>query len=421
MDYDSRLSDISKRREPSILRELVEVIHAAPKGTISFATGMPNPSTFPFAEVSVKMKTGEEFTLAGSDLDAALQYQSSTGIEALRGVLQELIDEDHGVQDWDTRCVLVSSGSMDGIARAMDMLVNEGDPVVVQHPLFVGIETMLSPYKPEYIHAEQDRDGIIPSALRQTLENRKRSGKKMPKVLYVNPTGANPTGTTLTTDRKREIYKLAQDFDLIILEDDAYYYLHFFEDNPTSILSMDTDGRVIRFDSFSKVLSAGLRLGIVTGPKILVRQIDLHMQSSIMHTSSMAQVLAHQLFQVWGIGKLKKHFANVRAFYKERRDIMIQAAEKHLIGLAQWSLPTGGMFLWIKVNNVKDTSAMVLSRGLDKKILLVPGRFFHTDTQKGSPYIRASFSVSSPDEIDEGMARLAAIIRSEKTFVEMLR
>ncbi|KAE8748386.1 hypothetical protein FOCC_FOCC004818 [Frankliniella occidentalis] len=414
MDYTSFLSEMSKRREPSVLRELTKVVLGAPQGTISFATGMPNPSTFPFSEIKVKLKTGEEYTVKGKDLDNALQYQPSTGYAELREILQEFIDQDHGKQDWKTRNVLISTGSNDGISRAVDMLLNVGDPIIIQHPLYSGIETLLKPYKPEYILAEQDKDGVDPQILRETLENHKKAGKKMPKVMYLNPTGANPTGTTLTTDRRRQIYKLAQEYNLIILEDDAYYYLHFLEANPISLLSLDTDGRVIRFDSFSKVLSSGLRLGVVTGPTQLLRQIELHMQASTLQTSSLAQVLAFQLLNIWGTDKLKQHYKNVRAFYKERRDIMIRAAEKHLKGLAEWNVPTGGMFLWIKVHKIEDTNAMVMSRGGDKKIILVPGRCFYADPQKGSPYIRAAFSIAPKEDIDQGMARLAALIKDEQ-------
>ncbi|KAK3923296.1 Kynurenine/alpha-aminoadipate aminotransferase, mitochondrial, partial [Frankliniella fusca] len=418
MDYNSILSEMSKRREPSVLRELTKVVLAAPQGTISFATGMPNPSTFPFAEVKVTLKTGEEFSVKGKDLDSALQYQPSAGYAELRGLLQELIDKDHGKQDWNTRSILISSGSNDGISRAVDMLLNVGDPIIVQHPLYSGIETLLKPYKPKYILAEQDKDGIDPNILRETLESHKKAGKRMPQVMYLNPTGANPTGTTLTTDRREKIYKLAQDYDIIILEDDAYYYLHFLEANPKSLLSLDTDGRVIRFDSFSKVLSSGLRLGVVTGPTQLLRQIELHMQASTLQTSSMAQVLAFQLLRIWGADKLKQHYGNVREFYKERRDIMIQAADKHLSGLAEWNVPTGGMFLWIKVHNVEDTNAMVMSHGIDKKIILVPGRCFYTDPLQGSPFIRAAFSIAPKEDIDQasqtGMARLAALIKEEQ-------
>lgn len=145
------------------------------------------------------------------------------------------------------------------------------------------------------IGIEQDQYGIIPSKLVDALENCKakyteEGGGKMPKVMYLNPTASNPTGVTMSTERKQEIYKICCKYNIIILEDDAYYFLHFLDHQPVSFLSMDTEGRVIRFDSMSKVLSSGLRIGWLTGPKQLVHYVELHIQSSILHSSTLSQV-----------------------------------------------------------------------------------------------------------------------------------
>ena len=129
----------------------------------------------------------------------------------------------------------------------------------------------------------------------------KTSPERRPKIMYINPTGANPTGTVLPLDRRRKIYEIASKFDLLILEDDPYYYLQFTKGNRVpSFYSMDVDGRVLRFDSFSKILSSGLRLGFVTGPKPLIERIMLHMQVSSMHTTSLSQFIANDLLQEWG-------------------------------------------------------------------------------------------------------------------------
>lgn len=170
----------------------------------------------------------------------------------------------------------------------------------------------LKPYKVNLIGIEQDKYGIIPKKLVEALENCKakyteEGGGKMPKVIYLNPTASNPTGYTMSTERKKEIYKICCKYNLIILEDDAYYFLHFLDEQPISFLSLDTEGRVIRFDSMSKVLSSGLRLGWLTGPKQLVHYIELHIQSSILHSSTLSQVIFK--ISVWVIFELcKLHF-----------------------------------------------------------------------------------------------------------------
>lgn len=154
----------------------------------------------------------------------------------------------------------------------------------------------MKPFRPALIPIEQDQYGIIPELLRQALEDWKMKctieggGVKMPKLLYINPTGSNPTGATMPLQRRMDIYQICCEYNLLILEDDAYYFMDFSEERPQSFLSLDTEGRVLRFDSLSKVLSSGLRLGWITGPRQLIQNIELHVQSSYLHTSSLSQV-----------------------------------------------------------------------------------------------------------------------------------
>jgi len=151
--------------------------------------------------------------------------------------------------------------------------------------------------------------------------------------MYVNPTGANPSGAVISTERKRQIYEIAQSYDLLILEDDPYYFLHFLEEDPVTFLSLDTDCRVLRFDSFSKVLSSGLRVGFVTGPSQMVRALELSLQASVLHAPSLSQVLVDAVLRSWGVEGLHEHAKKVRALYRRRRDLMVAAAQKHLAGI----------------------------------------------------------------------------------------
>merc|ERR1719471_1860082 len=140
-----------------------------------------------------------------------------------------------------------------------------------------------------------------------------------PKIMYINPTGANPTGTVLTPERRREIYQIACEYNILILEDDPYYYMQFGDGKVPSLFSMDTEGRVLRFDSFSKILSSGIRLGFVTGPRPLIERVVLHMQVSVLHASSLSQVITHQLLDQWGHEGFFRHIRSVEAFYQHRR------------------------------------------------------------------------------------------------------
>ncbi|XP_042218767.1 kynurenine/alpha-aminoadipate aminotransferase, mitochondrial-like [Homarus americanus] len=261
---------------------------------------------------------------------------------------------------------------------------------------------------------------MIPESLKATLskwkpEDVRDAEEGIPKVLYINPNACNPTGVSFTEERRREIYKIASDYNLIILEDDPYYFVQFgdMKDFPPSFLSMDVDGRVLRFDSFSKVLSSGLRVGYVTGPKPLIQRIVLHEQVSILHASSMSQVLVSELLQMWGEEGFFKHTQAVQDFYLKQRDAMIEAAQKHLTGLCEWAVPTGGMFLWLKVPKVPDTWDMIMERALQKNVILVPGKAFMCDPSLPCNYMRAAFSVVTPEMMDRGLECLAELIREE--------
>ncbi|XP_019389890.1 PREDICTED: kynurenine/alpha-aminoadipate aminotransferase, mitochondrial-like [Crocodylus porosus] len=261
------------------------------------------------------------------------------------------------------------------------------------------------------VRVPSDKSGIIPKALKDILFKWRPENGKKPKFLYIIPNGSNPAGISLSTDRKKEIYQLAREYDFLIIEDDPYYFLQFVKTKAPTFLSMDVDGRVIRSDSFSKIISAGLRLGFLTGPKPLIDRIVLHMQVSTIHTSTFTQILGLALLHKWGQKGLLEHTDRVVEFYRAQRNTMLAAADKWLKDLADWYVPTAGMFLWIKIKGISDTHQLVMEKALEKGICLVPGRGFHRDSSEPSPYVRASFSFASPIQIDQAFQKLAELIR----------
>ncbi|XP_022915117.1 kynurenine/alpha-aminoadipate aminotransferase, mitochondrial [Onthophagus taurus] len=423
LDYSYFINPLSSRRRPALTRELTKLAYLAPKEAISLAEGMPNESTFPFERFDITMKDGSVMSLKGSTLGAALQYIPTQGYPPLLKTLKDFTLKVHNPPNWNRSDVLITNGSQDGLSKALEMCIQEGEPLLVQNPLYAGIEIIISPVKSKLLPVDQDQYGLNPEELRSTLEDWKEKclqneSYKMPKMIYINPTGSNPTGTSMTLERKRQIYEICCEYNIIILEDDAYYFLHFLDELVPSFLSMDVQGRVLRFDSFSKVLSSGLRLGWVTGPKQLIQAIELHIQSSTLHSSTLSQVITNNLLQSWGFEKLLEHFDTVSAFYRARRDITIEAMEKHLKGLCEWTIPAGGMFVWIKVHGVTDVYDMLMNRGLKKLITFVPGHAFMADPTKACNYIRASYSKCPPKHIDKAIKILGELIREER---ELLR
>ncbi|KAF5923485.1 hypothetical protein HPG69_006656, partial [Diceros bicornis minor] len=286
-----------------------------------------------------------------------------------------------------------------------EMTINPGDNILLNEPVYSGTLQALKPLGCNIINVPSDEYGIIPDCLREILskwkpEDSKDPKKNTPKFLYTVPNGNNPTGNSLTTNRKKEIYELARKYDFLIIEDDPYYFIQFNKSWTPTFLSMDVDGRVIRADSFSKVLSSGLRVGFITGPKPLIERIVLHTQVSSLHCGTFAQLLILQLLHQWGEEGFLAHVERVTEFYRKQKDAVLAAADKWLSGLAEWHVPTAGMFLWVKVKGINDVKHLMEEKALKKEVLVVPGNAFYTDNSAPSPYFRVSFSLASPEQMD---------------------
>eukprot|EP00004_Rigifila_ramosa_P022833 TRINITY_DN6322_c0_g1_i1.p1 TRINITY_DN6322_c0_g1~~TRINITY_DN6322_c0_g1_i1.p1 ORF type:complete len:422 (+),score=92.16 TRINITY_DN6322_c0_g1_i1:3-1268(+) len=410
LNYASFLSLASAAREPSPIRALMPLLQIP--GMISLGGGMPNPSTFPFKTLETTLKDGTSLKLEGSDLGDALQYSASHGLPKLIAQLKTLQERTHrpvvsaASGDWD---ILVSTGSQDALAKAFEMLLDRGSTLLCEEPSYAGALAALRPRGIKTVGIRTDGQGLVPEALQQYLETHRGEAR----VLYVIPNGQNPAGSSLPLVRKQRIYQLAQQHNLIILEDDPYYFLHFDSPSPPpSLFQLDVDGRVLRFDSFSKVLSSGLRLGWVTGPTPLITRLMYDMQVTEMHTSGISQMLAARLLEHWGESGWKAHIASVQEFYRKRRDIFCGLLEKHLRGKCSWTVPSGGMFVWIRVHNVDDTAALIKSAAAKEKVLMLPGATFSASTTSPSPYVRCSYSTATEEQMEQALIRFASLLTS---------
>ncbi|XP_076165337.1 kynurenine/alpha-aminoadipate aminotransferase, mitochondrial [Ptiloglossa arizonensis] len=411
MEFSRFLTESSKRRNPSLLRKWAKEFMERPN-SISLANGMPNAKTFPFEEISVVYKNGPKVKLVGEELSWSLQYGPSQGYLPLLKKMREFQTYWHKPKyhDWD---VIFTSGSMEGCSKVFEMTMEINDPIMAQVPTYNGVLNALTPLIPEFIGITQDKDGIIPEKIMNVCEERLRDEKPMPKILYVNPIGANPTGTVLTDSRKRKIYELAQKYDFLIIEDDPYYFLNFVDEKPTSFFEMDTDGRVIRLDSFSKILSAGLRLGVVTAHTEFIKKLTLHMESTSLHASSLSQMLLYKLFDMWNMQDFQQHIRNIQTFYRERRDIMLASIQMYLSGLVEYTIPKGGMFVWLKVNGLKDVNKLATKKCSSQGIFLLPGHEFNHNSTTPDQHLRISYSYATPEEIDKALSVLSVLLREE--------
>ncbi|XP_074849126.1 kynurenine/alpha-aminoadipate aminotransferase, mitochondrial-like isoform X2 [Carettochelys insculpta] len=410
MNYSHFITAVSAARKASKIRLLTELVQKSPPSLISLAGGVPNPNTFPFKMATITLGDGSAVHIGEDLMKRALQYSASAGIPELLSWLKDFQKSLHNPPtanyspDQGQMEICVTTGSQEGLCKVFEMLINPGDNILLDAPTYPGTLAALRPLGCNIINVPSDQHSIIPKALKEILSRWSpedvRNHNNTPKFLYTIPNGGNPTGTSLTTDRKKEIYQLARQYNFLLIEDDPYYFLQFDKPWAPTFLSMDVDGRVIRTDSFSKVLSAGLRVGFLTGPKPLIDRVILHMQVSTLHTSTFTQLMIAQLLQQWGEKGFLEHTDRVVEFYRGQRDAMLAAADKWLKGLADWHAPAAGMFLWIKIRGISDTQQLIMEKSLKKEVLMVPGGAFNIDDSVPSPYVRASFSVSSPAQMD---------------------
>ncbi|XP_048365633.1 kynurenine/alpha-aminoadipate aminotransferase, mitochondrial-like [Sphaerodactylus townsendi] len=423
MDYSHFLSKRSAARQTNPLR-LTKELAKMMSSLIMLAGGMPNADYFPIKTASITLIDGTTIEIGEELMKIALQYNAAEGIQELVSWLEDLQMKIHDpptakyTPENGQMKISITSGSQDGLNKIFDMLINPGDNILMDEPNYSATLTGLRPLDCNIIVVPSDEHGIIPKALKDILsrwrpENIHKLNGKTPKLLYTVPNGGNPSGSSLTAERKKKIYQLAKEYNFLIVEDDPYYFLQYEKTIAPSFLSLDTDGRVIRCDSFSKTISSGFRIGFVTGPAPLIDKIILHTQVSTMQPSTFTQVILLQLLKKWGQKGFLDHIDRVATSYRKQRDLMLAAADKWLKDLAEWYTPEAGLFLWIKIKGISDTHEMITKKAMEKGVVLLPGRGFMTDSSKPSPYIRASFSFASPDQMDQGFQKLAELIREE--------
>ena len=409
-----RLSSRALRRSPSPIRELMPYLRQ--EGMISFGGGYPNPETFAFESMRVRLtRDGGEVTISGADMVAASQYGATEGLPALRAELRRWLFVKNGVEVPEAGMTVVN-GNQEGIYLAGDVLLDEGDEAVVTEPTYPGALAAFRSFSEGLLAIPIDAEGIRTKILAEALAEREREGRPLPKLIYAIPNGDNPAGTTLSLSRRKALVALAVRYDIPIVEDDPYELIRLHDHPPLPCLYALAPSHVLRLDSLSKILCPGLRLGCVSGPPQLVRALNLHKQASNLHTSTFAQaVLLAYLRQDGPEGLLARVATNV-ALYRRNRDAFVEAATRILPDDVVLDVPEAGLFLWITLPEGFDGQRMVDQDCADLGVLLVPGAAFSTCGGLRNA-LRASFSMIDPRTMETGVRRLAEMIRRERERV----
>lgn len=370
---------------------------------VPLAFGFPYPDSFP----NDKLVSAAD-SLFEAEGDRALQYAGGEYADALPELIVDQA-RDRGM-DCTTDEIHLTNGATNAIDTVCQTFLDPGDAVIVEAPTFMGALRLFRNYGVDIDGVEVDEAGLDIEALAANLASREASGDPLPKLLYTIPNFHNPTGVTLTEERRERLIELAVRYDFLILEDDPYGQLRFDGVEPPPIRALDETGRAIRVNTFSKTIAPGVRTGWIIAEESFVTQFDrINAGGEPSFTRGLITRYAED-------GRLDRAIAELSAGYRKRRDRMLGSLEERMPPGTTWSEPNGGFFVWVEFPDGVDAGQM-LSEAIDEGVTYLPGSFFYTD-DAGTRNARLSFSHASPAEIEEGIAALAATVRAETTPIE---
>ncbi len=380
--------------QASAIREILKF--TSDPEVISFAAGNPAPEAFPTEEVG---RISAE--ILKDDPILALQYNISEGYPPLRELLKQRMKSQNCFSENDD--LIVTSGAQQAIELASKVLCNEGDTLIAESPSFIGSLNAFRSFNVNLIGIEQEEGGMKLDELERVMKN--APGQK---VIYVIPNFQNPTGSTMSFEKRKGIYELACKYNGVIIEDNPYGDLRFAGESVPSIKSLDKEGRVIYVGSFSKILAPGLRVGYACAPQEIFQKMVVCKQVSDVHTSIWPQLVCFKFMKECD---LDEHFNKLRLIYKRKCGLMLENMDKYFSSKISYTRPDGGLFIWATLPKGSDMMRFCTKAVKDYKIAVVPGTAFMINENDKTDSFRLNFSTPSDDKITEGIRILSGMTK----------
>ncbi|MDY0960491.1 MULTISPECIES: PLP-dependent aminotransferase family protein [Massilia] len=382
-----QFSERAQQLQSSFIREILKITQRPE--IISFAGGLPSPATFPVE----RMKAAYDKVLSENG-KVALQYGPTDGYAPLREwIAGSLSTEGSTILPEQ---ILMTSGSQQALDLLGKVLIDEGSRVLVETPSYLGALQAFSVYRPEFKSVETDEHGLVPASLEGIAEGA--------RMLYALPNFQNPTGRSLSVERRQELVETCARLGVPLIEDDPYGSLSYKGAPSPKMVAMNPDG-VIYMGSFSKVLTPGIRLGYVCAPLPLVRRLELAKQAADLHTAQLTQMVVHEVVKD---GFLDQHIPTIRQLYGDQCQVMLDAMQEHFPAGVSWTKPEGGMFIWVTLPQQVDAMKL-LEQSLAARVAFVPGAPFYANNPATNT-LRLSFVTVPPERIREGIAVLGKLI-----------
>ena len=389
--YAKRMENI----KGSAIRELLKLTEQPE--IISFAGGLPAPELFPIEalkQVSLKV--------LDTDGKAALQYSPTEGYIPLRKIISERLNRIGINSDYEN--ILITSGSQQGLEFCARVFVDEGDSIICESPSYLGALNAFKAYMPNFVEVEMDEDGMKMDELEKALKENPNA-----RFIYTIPDFQNPSGITMSLERRKRIVELAEEYNVPIVEDNPYGDLRFDGEKHPPISYFDTKGLVVYLGTFSKIFAPGLRLGWVSASPEVVQKYILVKQGADLQSNSMSQREIATYIEMYDIDA---HIEKIIEVYRKRRDLMLDTMEKEFPKNVSYTYPNGGLFTWVTLPKGVD-AAEVLKLALEEKVAFVPGGSFYPNPGNEN-HFRLNYSNMPEDKIVEGITRLGKVLKSIK-------
>ncbi|NLM52891.1 MAG: PLP-dependent aminotransferase family protein [Firmicutes bacterium] len=398
MNFDRFYAERAACMKTSEIREFFKL--AEEPDVMSFAGGFPSADYFPVAKINEVLQE-----LLVNEGKTALQYGPTEGSWELREYLAQKMTREG--MPCSAENILITNGSQQGMDLISKIFLNPGDVVIVEEPGYVGGLGAVYNYEARRIPIPLDNEGMRVDILATQLRKLQMEGCT-PKFAYLVPNFQNPTGITMSLERRQEIFRLAQEYDFLILEDNPYGDIRFEGEPLPSIKSMDTEGRVVYLGSFSKVFLPGIRVGWIMAHEALIHKIACAKGSTDLCSNSLGQRLAYH-FAVNGY--IEKHLQNLLSKYKAKRDLMLSCMEKYFPEGVTWTYPQGGFFIWVTFPSGMSARKLLL-KAIERKVAFVDGAGFYVN-DNGKNTARFAYSEADPQKIKDGIAILGELLHEE--------
>lgn len=377
----------------NVIREILKVV--SQPGMISLAGGIPAPESFP-VEIIRELSA----TVIDKYASGAFQYGPTEGFGPLREALVDYLDE-KGIRS-SMHDILIASGSQGVLDAIGKIFISKGDPVAVEAPTYLGALQAFTPYEPEYINLDTDDDGLIPRSLEKVLQF------NPVKFVYLVSTFQNPTGRTITYERRREIAAIIKKYNVLLVEDDPYGALRYRGSDVPAIKTFAPDN-VVYVSTLSKIFSPGLRIGFCVAPPQIGKWLVIVKQGTDLHSSTFNQALAAEYISG---GFLARHLPEIINIYKPKQEAMLFALDKYFPTGFKWSRPEGGMFLWVEGPGGFDMENLY-HKAVTHNVAFVPGKYFYTSRDEGVETMRLNYTMADEATIDHAVSTLAEVIKQE--------